>query len=475
MTLDEYIADGTASRKIHYDLWLTILDVIKDCKGCVDRDYVEYYVRRGGYLVHPEFVDYEADSKITNNTYKPFTIGFAHAIQTLRAHGYLTEDSTTQHIKYTGKPYSEDTFTHIKPIKSKSDADEFLARQKLTQVEVVSDSDVEVEGVIDSSNRGDSVKQYNWNEDDMTIDEYVAEGVISNKIHSDMRLSILSVIKDCDGYVDRNYVEDVIKQGGYEVKPDFIDYVVITKTHINGYRPSLIVFAHSIQTLRAHGYLTDDSTTKRIKYTGKPYSEEELVNLRQFRTKSAADDFLARQKLTPVEVVSATVKEHSDSSKSGDSLSSYKWRDDLLNKLQSMDPYKFEELSRDLLVCMGFVIDESIGTSRSRDFGIDGFGYITGDDFRTTRVGLQSKRYARNKKVGSPEIQQFFGSLETNRADYGVFITTSDFTKDAITTSRAGSKMITLINGDKLVDLMAKYELHVKPVQTYVIDDYFDE
>lgn len=70
----------------------------------------------------------------------------------------------------------------------------------------------------------------------------------------------------------------------------------------------------------------------------------------------------------------------------------------------------------------------------------------TSDDFRITRVALQAKRW--EGKVPTPEIDKFRGSMDKYNAEYGIFITTSDFTRDVIKTARVGTRIITLINVD---------------------------
>ena len=50
----------------------------------------------------------------------------------------------------------------------------------------------------------------------------------------------------------------------------------------------------------------------------------------------------------------------------------------------------------------------------------------------------------------------------------------SDFTRDAIKASRVGTRVITLINGDKIADLVAKYHIYAHPVTTYVLEDYYN-
>ena len=36
-----------------------------------------------------------------------------------------------------------------------------------------------------------------------------------------------------------------------------------------------------------------------------------------------------------------------------------------------------------------------------------------------------------------------------------------------------GGNTVTLIDGQRLVDLIEKYQLHITPVQTYVLNDYY--
>lgn len=91
---------------------------------------------------------------------------------------------------------------------------------------------------------------------------------------------------------------------------------------------------------------------------------------------------------------------------------------------------EFEQFSRALLTKMGVQFTNK-GVKISNDGGIDGYGYhIDEDDFRTTRVVIQYKRFNVNS-VGEPEINQFLGAMNKYQADYGVFITNSRFTNQA--------------------------------------------
>ncbi|CAI2622466.1 Mrr restriction system protein [Apilactobacillus kunkeei] len=144
-----------------------------------------------------------------------------------------------------------------------------------------------------------------------------------------------------------------------------------------------------------------------------------------------------------------------------------------MNALSNMSPQKFELFSRGLLKQMGVDIDDEIGIQYVADGGLDGFGYITSDDFRTTRVALQSKRW--ENKVSTPEIDKFSGAMDKYNAEFGIFITTSDFTREAIKVARQGTRVITLINGDKICDLVAKYQYYVQPVTTYKLGSFYTD
>lgn len=148
------------------------------------------------------------------------------------------------------------------------------------------------------------------------------------------------------------------------------------------------------------------------------------------------------------------------------------WRTKLLDALNKLSSTKFETFCRRLIHKMNIEIDEEIGISPTGDGGLDGYGYLTTDDLQTVRVALQAKKWT-NSVVSSPEIDKFRGAMDKFQADYGIFITTSTFTQNAVAVARTGSKMITLVDGDRLTKLVAKYEVYVHPVTTYELDDFF--
>jgi len=82
-------------------------------------------------------------------------------------------------------------------------------------------------------------------------------------------------------------------------------------------------------------------------------------------------------------------------------------------------------------------------------------------------------------RVGRPEVQAFAGSLEGHRARKGVFITTSQFSKEAREYVTRIEKRIVLIDGEQLAQLMMDSDVDVTSVETYKVKkldrDYFDE
>jgi len=104
--------------------------------------------------------------------------------------------------------------------------------------------------------------------------------------------------------------------------------------------------------------------------------------------------------------------------------------DELLESVLTASPIFFESLVLDLLVAMGYGgnrRDAAQATKRSGYDGIDGI--IKEDRLGLDAIYVQAKRWARDRTVGRPDIQQFAGSLQGNRARKGIFITTAGFSR----------------------------------------------
>lgn len=150
---------------------------------------------------------------------------------------------------------------------------------------------------------------------------------------------------------------------------------------------------------------------------------------------------------------------------------------DLLQRIQDNSPDFFEELVIDLLVAMGYggSHEDAEAVGRSGDGGIDGI--INEDRLGLDVVYVQAKRWEGN--VSRPEIQKFAGALQGRRARKGVFITTSDFTREARDYVTAIDSKIVLIDGHQLAQFMIDYNVGVSVTKSYEIkrvdSDYFAE
>lgn len=150
------------------------------------------------------------------------------------------------------------------------------------------------------------------------------------------------------------------------------------------------------------------------------------------------------------------------------------WREDLMEILKSLNPYGFEKLTQRILREKGFT-DVKI-TQRSHDGGLDGKGILRMNNLVSVPIIFECKRYTH--PVGAEKIRNFRGAME-GRADRGLFITTSTFTREAIEESkREGAKFIDLIDGEQFVDLLKELRLGIKIeyVEKITIDeDWFIE
>ncbi len=152
--------------------------------------------------------------------------------------------------------------------------------------------------------------------------------------------------------------------------------------------------------------------------------------------------------------------------------------EEVLQRIKSCSPTFFERLVVELLVKMGYGgtrQDAGRAIGRSGDEGID--GVIHEDRLGLDVIYLQAKRW--EAVVGRPEIQKFVGALQGQRAKKGVFITTSDFTKEAVEYVRNIDNKVVLISGALLANLMIDHNVGVSLAATYEIkkidSDYFLE
>lgn len=156
--------------------------------------------------------------------------------------------------------------------------------------------------------------------------------------------------------------------------------------------------------------------------------------------------------------------------------------DDLLAIIMEHSPAFFEQLVVDLLVKMGYGGSfDSAGmvVGHTGDEGIDGI--IREDKLGFSNIYIQAKRWDPDSMtVGRPEIQKFVGALAGQGASKGLFITTTQFTKEAIKyASKQLAAKIVLVDGQQLTRLMIEYGIGVSVQSTYTIkkidSDYFED
>ena len=151
---------------------------------------------------------------------------------------------------------------------------------------------------------------------------------------------------------------------------------------------------------------------------------------------------------------------------------------EVLAALKQATPSFFERVVVDLLVAMGYggsrkEAGQVVG--KSGDEGIDGI--IKEDRLGLDAIYIQAKRW--EGVVGRPEIQKFVGALQGQRAQKGIFITTSHFTSEAVDYAAQVQNTVVLMDGAELARLMIEHGIGTSTVGTYAVkrldSDYFLE
>jgi restriction system protein len=151
---------------------------------------------------------------------------------------------------------------------------------------------------------------------------------------------------------------------------------------------------------------------------------------------------------------------------------------EVLARLKTCTPAFFEQIVVQLVVRMGYggwLKDAGQAVGKSHDGGID--GVIKQDKLGLDVVYLQAKRW--ENTVGRREVQQFAGALAGQQANRGVFITTSDFSPEAVAYAKQVATKIVLINGKQLAEYMFDHDLGVTTTLTLSLkkidSDFFEE
>ncbi len=280
---------------------------------------------------------------------------------------------------------------------------------------------------------------------------------------------ILKVLQAAGGQLERSEIKERIADMDDQIA-DYAELEKKSKKTGNTYKEFNFKFNFAIKDLYFMGLLTYTDTSP-ITLTEKGlYLDVDALDVQRDVIEASKvhwEELSKNNKKNKVVDVTDSEEETQAEEKIKDDF-----KEVLLAAISKMSPKKFEAFSRALLNKMGVDFTEK-GVQISNDGGIDGYGYHTdANDFRTTRVVIQCKRY-NVSPVREPEINQFLGAMNKFQADYGVFITNGRFTNSARVAAREGSP-ITLIDGNELVRLVKRYELYITPVQTYVLDDFYN-
>nr|VFK60952.1 MAG: restriction system protein [Candidatus Kentron sp. UNK]VFK69507.1 MAG: restriction system protein [Candidatus Kentron sp. UNK] len=146
----------------------------------------------------------------------------------------------------------------------------------------------------------------------------------------------------------------------------------------------------------------------------------------------------------------------------------------LRDRLGQMEPYRFESLIKDLLEAMDY--EDVEVTKQSGDKGID---VVANYQFGITQIKevVQVKR--QQGAITRPILDQLRGALPYQQAIRGTIITLGKFTEGCREAALfPGAAPITLIDGDKLIELLLKHDVGVKKRRLSLIEvdeSYFQE
>lgn len=112
-----------------------------------------------------------------------------------------------------------------------------------------------------------------------------------------------------------------------------------------------------------------------------------------------------------------------------------------------LSPYEFEYFCARVLNAHGYQV---MTTRKTNDGGKD----LVGINDRNEQVFGEVKQYTKSNKIGRPYLQKLKGAMIDSNVQQGIFITTSDFTKEALTYAKRNN--IKCINRYELERLIRK-------------------
>ena len=304
------------------------------------------------------------------------------------------------------------------------------------------------------------------------------------KIYQRQRVGkyIIKVLQDLGGSASKQKVKEEIvadQTNNFSYEDVFVP-IKSTKSG-NTYIPFNFDFNFGLKELLHLGYIEKYNRTtdivlteigRKANYSIYP-SRDEMEKINEYWEQMRQD--YVKKKKEKIENIGQNV-ENEEEKLEDDLLDRENLQVKLLEMIKRFSPKKFESFSRKLLSNMGISFDNEKGVMMSNDHGIDGYGIFESDEFRTSKIVIQCKRYV-DGHIGEPEIDKFRGVISKFSADYGIFITTTHFSSNAKKAATQANPTITLIDGQRLINLVLKYKLGIKeiPVPYYSIDEYYSE
>jgi restriction system protein len=143
--------------------------------------------------------------------------------------------------------------------------------------------------------------------------------------------------------------------------------------------------------------------------------------------------------------------------------------------LFEVHPRRFEEVVCSVFCDLGY---NARATAYSRDGGVD----IVLEGSAGTTVGVQVKRYAKERQIEAEQIRSLAGALLVNGHTRGVFVTTSSFRKGAKATAKQLTAIgypVELMDAERFLDALGiaqfnSFELDQERYAAYVLSQGVD-
>ncbi len=122
------------------------------------------------------------------------------------------------------------------------------------------------------------------------------------------------------------------------------------------------------------------------------------------------------------------------------------------DKLAQLGDYEFQDLVAATLRAMGYVA--KLGP-RGKDGGVDITAHRDAFGFVDPRIKVQVKHTL--KQASRPDLQAFSGTL--HQGEFGLFVSSGGFTKEAETWAMQSGKQVTLVDEENLIEMfLTHYE-----------------